>query len=151
MIRATASGIDHVGVASSDIERSLGFYRDALGMALLGRGREASADMAALLGVDAVEFEYADLDAGDGRVLELLRFAQPQGEQVAPRPFDPGTAHIGVRVDDLDGVAARLGDAVISRAAVRVDDPGSYWHGGRFLYVRDPDGTIVELVERPSA
>ena len=32
-----------------------------------------------------------------------------RGCRLAPRPFDPGTAHVGVRVDDLDGVAARLG------------------------------------------
>ncbi len=152
MIGRSARGIDHVGVACSDLERSLGFYRDLLGMAVLDRGVESSPDMAALLGLDAVEFEYADLDSGDGRVFELLRYRRPDGVPVTTNPFDAGALHVAIGVDDLAAVQARLAEAgvtVISRERVRVDAPGSSWHGGVYLYTRDPDGAIVELVERP--
>ena len=66
-------------------------------------------------------------------------------------PFDPGTPHLAVRVADLDAVAARLAEAgvtMISRAALAIDAPGTPWDGGRYLLTRDPDGVIVELVER---
>jgi glyoxylase I family protein len=147
-----ASGIDHVGVTSSNLERSLAFYCDLLGMIVIDQGVEESAEMARLLGVDGVAFEFADLDSGDGRVFELLRYRRPEGTAApAPRPFDPGTPHLAVRVADLDAVAARLAEAgvtMISRAALAIDAPGTPWDGGRYLLTRDPDGVIVELVER---
>jgi catechol 2,3-dioxygenase-like lactoylglutathione lyase family enzyme len=144
-------GIDHVGVTSSDLDRSLRFYRDLLGMTVLDRGVETSAEMATLLGCDAVEFAYADLDAGDGRVFELLQYHSPVGATTRSNPFDPGTPHLAVRVADLEAVRTRLAEAgttVISHAPVRVDAPGTAWHGGVYLLTRDPDGVIVELVER---
>ena len=96
-----ASGIDHVGVTSSNLERSLAFYCDLLGMIVIDQGVEESAEMARLLGVDGVAFEFADLDSGDGRVFELLRYRRPEGTAApAPRPFDPGTPHLAVRVAD---------------------------------------------------
>ena len=147
-----ARGIDHVGVSSSDIERSLGFYRDLLGMAVLDRGVETSPAMGTLLGRAGVEFEYADLDAGDGRVFELVHYRAPAGTPTRSEPFDPGTPHLAVQVSELAALEARLAAAgvpVISDAHVRIDAPGTPWHGGTYLLTRDPDGVIVELVERP--
>jgi catechol 2,3-dioxygenase-like lactoylglutathione lyase family enzyme len=146
-------GIDHVGVTSSDLDRSLRFYRDLLGMTVLDRGFETSAEMATLLGCEAVEFAYADLDSGDGRVFELLQYLSPPGAPTRSDPFDPGTPHVAVRVEDIDAVRSRLTAAdtpVISHAPVRVDAPGTVWHGGVYLLTRDPDGVVIELVERPA-
>lgn len=149
-----ASGIDHVGVTSSNLERSLTFYCDLLGMIVIDQGVDESAEMATLLGIDGVAFEFADLDSGDGRVFELLRYRRPEGAPApTPQPFNPGTPHLAIRVADLDAVAGRLADAgvtVISRAVLAIDAPGTPWDGGRYLLTRDPDGVIVELVERPA-
>jgi catechol 2,3-dioxygenase-like lactoylglutathione lyase family enzyme len=144
-------GIDHVGVSSSDLDRSLRFYRDLLGMTVLDRGVERSPEMATLLGCDTVEFSYADLDSGDGRVFELLQYHSPAGAPTRSEPFDPGTPHLAVGVNDLEAVRSRLAEAgtpVISHDSVRVDAPGTVWHDGVYLLTRDPDGVIVELVER---
>jgi glyoxylase I family protein len=147
-----ASGIDHVGVTSSDLERSLAFYCDLLGMIVIDQGVEESTEIATLLGIDGVSFEFADLDSGDGRVFELLRYRRPEGTPgPVAQPFDPGTPHLAIRVADLDAVAARLAEAgvtMISRAPLAIDEPGTPWDGGRYLLTRDPDGVIVELVER---
>jgi catechol 2,3-dioxygenase-like lactoylglutathione lyase family enzyme len=67
------------------------------------------------------------------------------------RPFDPGTNHLALRVDDVDAVYARL-------LAAGVTAPGSPttitaagpWNGARCVYVEDPDGRTVELVQRPA-
>ena len=147
-------GIHHVGVTSSDLERSLGFYRDLLGMTVLDRGVESSSEMATLLGCDSVEFAYADLDSGDGRVFELLQYHSPTGIATRSNPFDPGTPHVAVHVTDLDAVRARLAEAgtpVISHAPVHVDAPGTVSARGHLLLlVRDPDGVIVEVVSSSS-
>ena len=65
-------GIDHVGITVSDLDRSLQFYRDLLGLTVLDRATEGDPDLAAIVGLEAVEVSIADLATGDGRILELL-------------------------------------------------------------------------------
>jgi catechol 2,3-dioxygenase-like lactoylglutathione lyase family enzyme len=44
------SRIDHVGITTSDLDRSLHFYVDLLGLRLLSRNLLSGPDLAALLG-----------------------------------------------------------------------------------------------------
>ncbi len=71
------------------------------------------------------------------------------------KPTHPGTA-LGLVVDvassDLDAVLAALGGSearVISRRPVLFEEPGSPWDGVRCADVADPDGVVLELVQRP--
>ena len=118
------------------------------------RVTETGPDIAALIGEDSVELEIADLDAGDGRIIELIRYARPAGRPVWARSSDPGSSHIALRVDDLgaaleciQGSPARQ----ISRHPVLLHDPGGGWDGVACCYIADPDGNIIELVQRPRA
>jgi catechol 2,3-dioxygenase-like lactoylglutathione lyase family enzyme len=55
-----------------------------------------------------------------------------------------------LRVDDLDAVHAWLVEAGVRMRSgpVRLTEEGA-WHDVRVLYATDPDGTWIELVERP--
>ena len=78
----------------------------------------------------------------------------PRGVARQPATCDPGTPHIALRVDDIATVLGRLGDSgarVISREPVTLSDPGGRWDGVVCCYLADPDGVIVELVERPAS
>ena len=148
----TVSRVHHAGVTVADADRSLRFYRDLLGMKVLGDTRLSRADVAALLGADEIDLRIVDLDTGDGRIIELLEYASPRGHHVDYASRDSGTAHIAVQVDDLDAVAAGIaaaGGSVISRRAIKAGDTTGIFAGARLLYVRDPDGMILELVELP--
>jgi catechol 2,3-dioxygenase-like lactoylglutathione lyase family enzyme len=149
----TVSRIDHVGVTVGDVERALRFYRDALGLRVVNDSVLTSPAVAALLGLESIELRSVDLDSGDGRVLELLHYARPEGSHVDYESSDPGTGHIALTVDDLEAVRERIeagGGRVISSEELHVSDPGGAFDGAICLYVRDPDGMILELVERPS-
>ena len=144
-----AARLDHAGLTVADLDRSLAFYAGALGLAVLGRGSEEDGAIGAITGAPGARAEWADLDAGDGRVLELLRFED--GPPAPARAQAPGTPHVALAVDDLDAAAARAcaaGGEPLTAAPVTVDEPGD-WHGVRCLYVRDPDGALVELLQRP--
>ena len=148
----TVSRIHHAGVTVADAERSLHFYRDLLGMKVLGDSRLTRPDVAALLGVDELELRVIELDSGDGRIVELLEYGNPRGRHVDYTSRDGGTGHIALVVRDLDGVAAGVeaaGGSVISRRAITAGDTSGIFAGVRLLYVRDPDGFILELVELP--
>ena len=143
--------IDHVGLIVADLDRAVEFWCGRLGLRLLGRVTETDPDIAALLGEDSVEIEIADLDA-DGRIIELIRYIRPAGQPVRARSSDPGSCHIALRVDDLDAVLERIQGSQarqISRHPVVLHDPGGAWDGVACCYIADPDGNIVELVQRP--
>lgn len=146
------SRIDHVGITTSDLERSLRFYVELLGMRLISRSTLSAPEIAALLGLESVEIEDADLDSGDGRIIELFQYVQPTGERVDHHSWDFPTTHIAFTVSDLAAVQSRLTEAgveiISSRPLVNPGTDGP-WAGVQCLYLRDPDGVIIELVQRP--
>jgi catechol 2,3-dioxygenase-like lactoylglutathione lyase family enzyme len=146
------SRIDHVGITTSDLDRSLRFYVDLLGLRLLSRNLLSGPDLAALLGFESAAIDNADLDSGDGRILELMQYVHPAGTRVSYHSSDAPTVHIAFTVPDLSAVTDRLisaGVEIISRRPLKIDAPGSSWDGAQCLYLRDPDGVILELVQRP--
>ena len=149
----TVSRIDHVGITVSDVDRALGFYRDVLGLRVIADATVTEPEVAELLGFDSVELRVADLDSGDGRIVELIQYVQPKGRRIAYESYDSATAHVAFTVDDLAAVRERImstGNTIVSRHPITINEPGGAFDGAICLYVRDPDGAILELVQRRS-
>jgi catechol 2,3-dioxygenase-like lactoylglutathione lyase family enzyme len=138
------TGLDHVSVACSDLDRSLAFYRDLLGLPLRDRGAGSAGAVGEILGTGDAQVQWADLALPDGRVLELLRL--PGG------PPNAGSGHFALGVAGAAAIHRRLREAGVPLRSepVTIDDAGD-WQGARCFYAEDPDGTVVELIERTSA
>lgn len=148
----SASRIDHVGITTSNLERALRFYRDLLGFRVLAVTRENRPELAQLLGLDQIDVLLADLDAGDGQLVELVQHMSPVGGVASYVSEDAGSVHLGFRVSDLSHTTELLaaeGVTMISAHAMTLDEPGTPWDGVKVLFIRDPDGAIIELIERP--
>jgi catechol 2,3-dioxygenase-like lactoylglutathione lyase family enzyme len=81
-----------------------------------------------------------------------MQYVQPVAARVTYRSSDAPTTHIAFTVADLDAVTRRLtgaGVEIISTRPLKIHDPGGAWDGVQCLYIRDPDGVILELVQRP--
>ena len=142
-------GLDHVSVTCADLDRSLAFYHGMLGIPVRSRGQLAGPAIDAVLGHYGVDGAFADLELGEGRTLELVQYRTPHGAPLAIEVHRPGAGHLALRVDDVDWLADRLRENGYGPgAAVTLDEPGSFWHGARILYVQDPDGAVVELIQR---
>jgi len=149
---ADVRGLDHVSVASGDLERSLAFYAELLGIPVMQRGEAEGGEVGAITGLADGRVRFADLDLGDGRVLELLEFVAP-AEPPADTSFSrAGGGHLSLRVESADATHAALRRAGVDVRSepVELDEPG-YWHGARCFYATDPDGATVEIIERPRA
>lgn len=138
--------LSHHGLCVSDLERALAFYRDGLGFAEVSRMRFADPGTQKLLGLPGGTLDAVYLRR-DGTTLELLHFPRP-GTRLGgpPRPMNQvGLTHLSFLVDDLERTLAQLravGANVLD--ASRLDGRG---RGPNAIFVTDPDGTRIELVE----
>ncbi len=140
--------MSHVGVCVSDWRRSLRFYCDRLGFRYLRELELEGEPSGTLLQLRGVRFRALYLER-DGVVIELLAYEAPQtlGE-AEPRPMNQlGITHFSLRVDDLDACVRELAAAgvrVLEETRIEVAAAKT-----RAIFVTDPDGTRIELVERP--
>jgi len=131
----------HFAVTVSNLDRAVAFYRDTLGLDVVSEFAVGGEAFATGVGVDGASADFVHLDAGDARV-ELVEY-DPEGDAAAETELNqPGATHLGLEVDDLDAVYEALPDGVETIA-----EPQTTESGTRILFVRDPDGTLVELLE----
>lgn len=147
----SAAGLDHAGLTVSDLERSLGFWRDLLGFRELGRGVVRWPHLDRLTGISETEIAWVGLALADGTTVELQEYLHPRGQAIdGGAESNPGRTHLGLRVRELDALVARLREAGVfmrSPAPVALEE-GSY-RGWRAIYCLDPDGHSLELMEPP--
>lgn len=144
------SGIHHFSIACSDADRSLAFYRDLFGLELVSdREVEAGGFVEEVTGVAGARVRIVHL-SGYGANLELLEYIEPRGERRAREPNHAGSAHVCFTADDLEEVSASLssqGVKIRSRDGASVTVVGGPNDGGKGLYVEDPDGNAIEIIE----
>jgi glyoxylase I family protein len=131
-------GFEHIGMAVSNLDESIAFYCDLLGMKLILRKPFPR-------GVGEVAF----LDTGGGMgQLELICPSPPVSR---PAPILPdsgaGVRHLTFAFDNIDAVWTKLMDAGVTP----VEEPRDAYNKemlARVAFVLDPDGIIVELAQR---
>jgi glyoxylase I family protein len=144
--------IHHTGLTVSNLERTLAFWCDALGMQVVVQQDRQGGYFERIVGEHGVDVRTAQIAfGGEGPRIELFEFRSPRGGRVALRTADVGFSHVCVACDDVDGLLERLvaagGEAVSEPVSV---DTGVN-AGGRGVYVRDPDGHVLELFTPPPA
>ncbi len=139
----------HVGLQVADLDRSVAYYRDVIGLQPLERSLRDDAYLRVVVGEPRVTLEIALLVEPASRVLlELLEYRGTDGVPVDPRTANPGTAHVCFQVDDVDAIHARARAAGHGAVNDPVTPTSGRWVGGRSVYLMDPDGIRVELVQR---
>jgi catechol 2,3-dioxygenase-like lactoylglutathione lyase family enzyme len=144
-------GVDHVSITTGNLDRSMAFYRDVLGLPFRGRGVSGGADIGTIVGMPGARVAWAEFDLGAGQILELLQYLEPTGERLRQRTSDPGSAHVGFEVDDIFAMYGRLVAAgvTVRSAPVRIEDDDESWRGVLVVYALDPDGFTMEFLQRP--
>lgn len=122
--------LDYVGIQVRDLDRSIAFYRDLLGMTLIARSA-----------VKETGGEWAELRSpGSPAMLELNWY--PEGSAHFRGPYRNGDEldHIAFRCDDVDRAYSEL----IAKGA-GPGLPPFLEAGAKLAYVVDPDGVWIEL------
>jgi catechol 2,3-dioxygenase-like lactoylglutathione lyase family enzyme len=170
MSKQGPSIIEHVGITVPDVVGATRFFEavfeakivgDLIGppgaeddgerdemLALIGR-----LDLDALFGAsNLARFQAVRvLSLGSGAQVELFQF-DVDGQGVPVALTDLGCTHIGIQVDDIDAVAARIvgagGDVFEGPLGMLSPDSDER---NRFIYTRAPWGMLIELVMYPTA
>jgi len=143
--------LHHTGLTVADLDRSLRFWRDAMGMEVLFQQEKAGGYLEAIVGEPGAHVRMAHLAfGGEGPRIELFQYLAPSGGQHLSRPADVGFAHVCVACDDLDERLERLIAAGGRPFSKPVEVDTGVNKGGRSVYLRDPDGHVVELERLPA-
>lgn len=147
------TGFFHGGITVQEIDRSLVFYRDGLGLQIEFDRMLDAPYLKEVLGMpfDAIRAVYLRIPGGG--FVELLEYRGIERFPAASRPCDPGAGHLCLYVDDVSAVYGRLEVLGFrARSAGVVDITAGPNAGARSAYVADPDGYYVELFQkRPGA
>lgn len=134
-------GFSHICVGVSDMDRSLAFYRDALGMDVVFDVELEGPSMESVTGQSGAKGRMVGGLIG-GAVVELLALGdEPTGK---PRPRI-GYTNMSFRCDDLDATYRQAVALGLKPRQEPVDIGGV-----RMFFVADPDGTPIELIELPA-
>lgn len=138
--------VRHCGIVVSNMEKSLHFYRDLLGLKESRVMNESGEFIDSILGLENVQVTTVKLSGDDGPTLvELLEFKSHQDEDPARRTlYSIGPTHAAFTVDNLDEVYCRLSEAGIRFTTPPQLSPDGY---AKVTFCQDPDGTRIELVE----
>jgi catechol 2,3-dioxygenase-like lactoylglutathione lyase family enzyme len=144
--QAVITGVHHFSLSVADVDRSMAFYRE-FGFELVS-DREVEGDYVEVMtGVPDAHVRITHL-TGFGHNLELLEYRRPRGARRARGFHDVGSAHICLLTEDLDAECERLralGVPFCSPGPVTTTSGPN--RGGRGIYVEDPDGNGVEIIQ----
>ena len=142
---------DHTGITVSNLERSLAFWRDVLGFEFSHTAHQKGELAEEITGVKGAELKLAVLKTPGGHKIELLEYLAPADRKRAPlRPCDIGFMHVALLVEDLNAALDRIavsGWKTAGQPQILTKGPNA---GKRVVYVRDPDGTTIELMQVPT-
>jgi len=126
-------GFEHVGMTCSDLDRTIAFYCGLLGLKLALRKTSSNG-------------EVVFLDTGSG----MLEIGCPAADIARSRdvpPHESGIRHVTFAFDNVDAIVARLSASGVE--AIEGPRPAFFNEMlKRVAFVRDPDGILVELIER---
>jgi catechol 2,3-dioxygenase-like lactoylglutathione lyase family enzyme len=146
----TMSAVHHTGIIVKNLDRSIYFYHDILGLEFSNEPSPwfEGEELAAAVGVPGAKLRQVCLDVGPNSILELLEYAnRPEDNDEPIQQNYLGAMHVALRVDDIVATKAELeSKGVEFLSEVNSVDEGVL-AGWRWVYFHDPDRIPLELVQ----
>jgi len=137
-------GYRHTGIITRDINKSLYFYKNILGLRLIQDFTDSSDYINEITGLKGAIVHFIKLKCLDGSVLELLEYPSHQTESIKSSIINVGICHIALRVNNANDAYKKLVDEkikVISKSVLSSEGIA------KVFFCLDPDGVRVEIVE----
>lgn len=145
----------HFSFTVGDIERSVDFYTQVLGMKLVHRQEQANEYTAKLVGYENAHLKVAQLTveampgARSGHLLELVEYVNPRCEPTDTATCRPGSAHLAFQVDDIHTEYKRMMERGVRFKSAPNAITAGINKGGFTCYFLDPDDITLEIIQAP--
>jgi catechol 2,3-dioxygenase-like lactoylglutathione lyase family enzyme len=145
-------GIDHTAIVVADTDESLNFYRDLLGMRVVGESENYGPEQEHLNAVFAARVRITALRASTGPGIELLEYLSPRDGR--PYPQDERATDLLHRQTVVEVPNTAMVAATLRSAGTKFVSPNIVAIANRelgflqALLVRDPDGHPITIVQR---
>jgi lactoylglutathione lyase len=143
----------HFSFTVSDIEASIRWYRDVLGLELVHRQRQDNDYTRTLVGMPGAVLEVAQFrlpgtaPAMSTHLLELVEYDEGAGERIPLRTNNVGVAHLAFVVTGIQDEYERLRSLGVEFRNRPVEIAEGVNRGGYSCYFSDPDGITLELIQ----
>lgn len=146
------TGVLHTNINCSDFERSQQFYEMLGFRVIMPVLPDGSGDVAAAVGMASYEVRGALMRHRDGSVIDLLEWRTPRDELPPYERLNHlGLARLALITRDIEADIAELAAAGVEFLSAKPGQVAGPDGGAtRFICFRDPDGTVLELVEMAS-
>jgi catechol 2,3-dioxygenase-like lactoylglutathione lyase family enzyme len=140
------TGVGNFSHIVANLDRSLAFYHDVLGLELVAPARpfDPNPTIMKLGDIIGAQSRMVQLRVPGSAVgVEIIEYKDIERKPAHPRFQDPGAANLALRVKDFDGVVDRAKKAGVH--VLTVGGMPATIRGGRYLFLQDDDGFVVEL------
>lgn len=138
----------HMGISVRSIRESTKFYKDLLGFEVVFSWNPQAEYIGVLTGYPEVDLNVTVLKLpGVDVFLELLEYGNVGLKSIDHGNANPGIAHIAFFVDDVQAwyeILSAKGVKSVSKPVKPTIGPNK---GGQAIYMIDPDGVRVELIQ----
>jgi catechol 2,3-dioxygenase-like lactoylglutathione lyase family enzyme len=145
-------GIDHTAIVVKDTDDSLRFYRDTLGLIIVGESENYDTEQEHLNNVFGARLRITSLRAGAGPGVELLEYLSPRDGRPIPLDVKANdlihwqTQLIAQNVEAVSRSLAKGKYTEVSPGIVSIEEKGLGFK--KAFLVSDPDGHVMELTEK---
>jgi catechol 2,3-dioxygenase-like lactoylglutathione lyase family enzyme len=137
-----------VGFTVWDLDRSVAFYRDLLGLQLDWERVYEEEYVRQAVGYPSLRLRCALLKLpGTKTRLELLQYESVPRQRVDMHTANPGNSHLCIAVRDLDKIYQRLQSVGVESVSSPVVSTAGHYKGSKLVYLHDPDGISLQLME----
>ncbi len=142
--------INHTSFTASDAEAIARWYCEMLDFTIVSVDTRPQNYSEKVTGIPGADLRIVYIKGG-GYHIELVEYVGAPGVRIDTATNNVGSAHIAYNVNDLKGMYETLaprGVKFVSEPVPVTQGPNT---GGFVVYLEDPDGNTLELIERPSA
>ncbi len=140
------TGVHHFSFTVSNLEESILFFCDILGLKATPIREATGPNLEKTLKLPGASIRIINLTTPDNRTIELIEYRAPKGQKIDLKTCNPGVAHIGFMVDNIERMYEDLSvkGVQFNNAPIRRPDGSS-----GVCYLKGPDGITLEFVEVP--
>lgn len=134
--------LEHIAISVSNMDRSLAFYRDFLGMEIIMDLNITDDRIGRVIGASGTKCRIVHLKLGQ-TVLEIFCYTNPTGTNKADtmHQYDHGLIHIGFKVTNFH----KQVEILKAKGCALLGEPVEFRPGVWIVYFRGPDGEICEF------